>query len=308
LVDRLISNVECVDLRFGGWKKNIFVSTHGARVVSCFVLFYACCLFPVLFSRFFVALCLFVCISRAGTYTPSLGAANPFAILAGTSVSSSGPTSIIGDVGSVLALSGFPPATIAGSNFTGSSFTQAARDAKTALRNDFLAFGCGVNNTIVTLSGVTLSPGVYCINGAASVSGNLTLNAQGNASSSWVFRISQGLSFTSNSRILLVNSAQACAVYWVVGTATSISANSHVVGNMLAGTSISVESGASSTGGLFANTVVNLTSCSVNASGACGIIVVPPPGTTPPSVTIPASSALLMPFLTVLGALVFAFV
>jgi hypothetical protein len=93
------------------------------------------------------------------------------------------------------------------------------------------------------LVGQTLVDGVYKSTGPIGLSGTLTLDAQGDPNSVWVFQIASTLITASSSRVALINGAQACNVYWQVGSSATLGTTSTFTGTILALTSISVTTG-----------------------------------------------------------------
>jgi acyl-[acyl carrier protein]--UDP-N-acetylglucosamine O-acyltransferase len=83
----------------------------------------------------------------------------------------------------------------------------------------------------------------------AALSKTLTLNGTSNADGQFIFQISTTFATTaSTSKIVLIGGAQACNVYFIVGSSATIGAGSQLQGNILAYTSIAVLSGASNKG------------------------------------------------------------
>jgi hypothetical protein len=184
----------------------------------------------------------------------SLGAADPFAILAGTAVSNSGASVVGGDLGVSpgSSVSGFPPGMVNGTIHAGdASAAQAQADLAAAYAN---AAGHAVTATIpAELGGTTLPPGVYeSDTGAFDIDGTLTLDAQGDGNAIFIFRTATGLGSGAGSQIALIKSAQSCNVFWQVGDAATIGAGSGFRGNVLALNDIASGSGASVEGRLLA--------------------------------------------------------
>ena len=113
---------------------------------------------------------------------PPLGSAQSFAVLGASTVTNTGPTAITGDLGVSpgTAVTGFPPGKASGVHAGDATATAAQAAAHTAYAN-LVAQHCGTNLTGKTLGtspgAVTLSPGVYCFDSSAQLTGTLTLNA-----------------------------------------------------------------------------------------------------------------------------------
>jgi hypothetical protein len=117
--------------------------------------------------------------------------------------------------------------------------TQAASEAQTAY-NTLTALPAG-SNLGGELGGLILPPGVYASTPGtfAITAGPLTLDAQGDPNSSWVFQMATSLTVGSpsfNESVILINGAQASNVYWQVGSAAAI--NGILGGGTMVGTVI----------------------------------------------------------------------
>ncbi len=116
--------------------------------------------------------------------------------------------------------------------------TQARADAQTAY-NALAALPPGSDPGAGQLGGLVLAPGVYTAAGGtfAVTSGNLTLDAQGDANAVWVFQSASALTVglpATPRRVLLINGAQARNVYWQVGSAGRVEDGSTMVGTIIA--------------------------------------------------------------------------
>lgn len=83
-------------------------------------------------------------------------------------------------------------------------------------------------------NGTTLVPGVYSISAATTLNLDLTLDGQGNANSVFIFQIQGPLSTNANSKVKLINSAQACNVFWKVEGLVSMAAGTSMKGTIIA--------------------------------------------------------------------------
>jgi hypothetical protein len=220
--------------------------------------------------------------STAQAASVPLGTADSFAVLAGSTVTNTGPSVISGDLGVSpgTAVTGFPPGTVtAGAVHAADAVAlQSQRDLVTAY-ND--AAGRSSTATIsADLAGSTLTPGVYTSASSLGLSGALTLDARGDRNAVFVFQAGSTLTAASASRVLLIGGAQACNVFWQVGSSATIGTTSAFVGNIMALTSISLTTGATLNGRALArNGAVTLDTNTITKA-ACAT-----PGSTPPAGT-----------------------
>jgi hypothetical protein len=110
---------------------------------------------------------------------------------------------------------------------------QAAIDVA-ALAAELTGLAGGVSHGAVFGNGETLTPDIYDVGEAAAIQGILTLDARGDPSALFVFRITQALSSVAASEILLTNGANAANVFWKVDGAVALGANSTFVGTAVA--------------------------------------------------------------------------
>jgi hypothetical protein len=207
-------------------------------------------------------LMLVVCILSMGSLAraqsaPPLGSAQTFAVLGASTVTNAGPTAITGDLGVSpgTAVTGFPPGTVTGGTIhAGDATATKAQAAAHTAYNALVAEPCGTNLTGKILGtspgAVTLSPGVYCFNSSAQLTGTLTLNGSG----VYVFKIGSTLTTASNSSVVLAKGATAGNVFWQVTSSATLGTNTVFVGSILALISDTVTTGTSVTGRVFALT------------------------------------------------------
>ncbi len=188
---------------------------------------------------------------------PPLGSAQTFAVLGASTVTNTGPTVITGDLGVSpgTAVTGFPPGKVSGGTIhAGDATATAAQAAAHTAYANLVAQPCGTNLTGKTLGtspgAATLSPGVYCFNTSAQLTGTLTLNGSG----VYVFKMGTTLTTASNSSVVLAKGATAGNVFWQVGSSATLGTNSVLIGSILANISDTVTTGTSVTGRVFALT------------------------------------------------------
>ena len=177
-----------------------------------------------------------------------LGTTSAFAILAGATVTNTGPSVITGDLGVSpgTAVVGFPPGTLNGEIFTGvsSAAGQAKADLNAAF-NEAAGRSTGAVSLPGDLSGLTLYPGLYTNSTSVMLStGNVTLDAQGDSNAVFLFQMGSTLTTGSSTQVILAGGAKATNIYWQVGTSATLGTNSSFKGNILAEASITMTTGA----------------------------------------------------------------
>ena len=205
---------------------------------------------------------------------PSLGTAQSFAVLGGSTVTNTGPSVITGDLGVSpgSAVTGFPPGTVvSGTIHAADGVASGAQGSVTAAYTNLAGQPCTQDLTGQDLGGKTLTSGVYCFSSSAQLTGTLTLNAQGNANAVFIFQIGSTLTTASGSSVVLINGGSVCNVFWQVGSSATVGTTTSFIGNILALTSITLTTGASVTGRALArNGAVTLDSNIVDASACLG--------------------------------------
>lgn len=186
--------------------------------------------------------------------TVNLGTTAGFAILAGSTITNTGPTTITGDVGlspgSAFVDTGV---TLIGARHIADAVAvQAKNDLVTAYDD---AAGRPVSSAVpVDLGGLTLTAGVYNSGGVTSITGTLTLDAQGDPDAVFIFQSSATLITASDSHVELINGARFCRVFWVVPSSATLGTDSVFAGHIFALTDIHVQTGAEVEGQLLART------------------------------------------------------
>jgi hypothetical protein len=180
-----------------------------------------------------------------------LGYAGHFAILAGSTITSTGQTRVTGNVGISpgTAMTGFPPGKIDGRFYSAGPVTAKAKLAVTAAYNDIMGLTRAPITIAGNMGGQTLKPGLYKSGSSLAVSsGDLTLDGRGNTKSTFVFQIASTLTMTSGRQIFLTNGAKARNVYWAVGSSATFGTKCSFFGNLIAHQSISMATGTVMTG------------------------------------------------------------
>lgn len=211
--------------------------------------------------------------------TVNLGTADNFAILAGSTITNTGATVINGDLGLSPgdSVTGFPPGTLHGTQqVANATAVQAKTDLITAYNN--AAGQVPIATVSPVLGGTTKTAGVYSsTDGTFGITGTLTLDAQNDPSAVFIFKTTETLITASLSNISLINGAQACNVFWQVGSSATLGTDSTLRGNILALTSVTLNTGASVEGRVLArngavtldtNTVTKATCAAVSSPAA----------------------------------------
>ena len=216
-----------------------------------------------------------------------LGSAATFGALAASTITSTGSTTVNGDLGVSpgTAVTGAP--TVTGTLHLGDAIAAQAQLDLTAAYND--AAGrtpTRIFAAVSDLGGLTLTSGVYNDPTSFAITGTLTLDAQGDPNAVWIFQAGSTLVTAAGSQVILINGAQAANVFWQVGSSATLGISSMFKGNILALASITVTTGAGVEGRLLART-----GAVTMDSNIIGLAI--PADTTEPTVsfTFPANAA-----------------
>ena len=243
-------------------------------------------------------------ISKKALMASAYGAfvqSNNFAILGGSTITSTGNSVITGDIGLSpgIAITGFSvvdggPGTISGSVHQTDQIATDAQTALTVASASITAEPCTQDLTSQDLGGLTLTPGVYCFSSSAQLTGTLTLDAQGNANSIFIFKIGSTLTTASGSSVIFTNNVgSSCNVFWQVGSSATLGSTTSFKGNIFALTSISTANASTVDGRLLAsNGAITLINTAV-AAPVCIAPVIPP--TPAPTCTLSASPTTIAP-------------
>ncbi|OIO53250.1 hypothetical protein AUJ46_05230 [Candidatus Peregrinibacteria bacterium CG1_02_54_53] len=186
----------------------------------------------------------------------SLGAASTFGVLAGSTVTNTGPTTVTGNLGVSpgSAVTGFAPGIVnGGSIHVTDTLASQAKVALTIAYNDLAGRSTNPVSIAGNLGGSTLSPGLYKSTSSLEISsGDLALDAKGNANAVFVFQVASTLSVSVGRQVVLMGGAKASNIFWQVGTSANLGTNSTFKGTILADQSISLQTGAKVDGRLLA--------------------------------------------------------
>ena len=222
-----------------------------------------------------------------------LGTADDFAILTKSGVTTTGVTSVTGDMGTspiaATAITGFtlimdPTNKFSTSKFvtgkvyaasytspTPSKMTTAISDMETAYTNaagrenpDELNLGAG------TIEGETLAPGLYKWGSNVGFTSSLTFDGECVVKCLkdpvWILQMSGDLIVGSGARVTLKNGAKWENIFWQVAGSTILYTSAHMEGTILCATNIVFQTGSSLDGRALAQTAVTLDAATIAKS------------------------------------------
>ncbi|MHA7273215.1 ice-binding family protein [Arthrobacter sp. TMT4-20] len=216
---------------------------------------------------------------------PLLGTAANYSVLAGSTVTNTGNSVLDRRLGLSpgTSVTGFPPGVSAGQDVANATAVQAKSDLGIAYDN--AAGEPSTASVAQELGGLTLVEGVYTNATALGLNGALTLDGQNNPNAVFVFQAGSTLTTGSNSSVQFINGAQACNVFWQVGSSATIGTGTAFAGTILALTSISVNGGATIDGRALAREGAVTLDNNVFTSSPCNIATEAPTATATPTVT-----------------------
>jgi hypothetical protein len=185
--------------------------------------------------------------NAVGQASVVLGSSGGFAVLAGSTVTSTGGTTVNGDLGLSpgTAVTGFGPGLVNGAVHAGDSAAAQAQLDLTTAYNDAAGRTVGAVTIAGNLGGRTLTPGLYKSTSSLEISsGDLTLDAQGNANAVFIFQIASTLTTTAGRQVILSGGAKAANIFWQVGSSATLGTTSVVKGTIMADQSITLATGA----------------------------------------------------------------
>jgi Ice-binding-like len=221
---------------------------------------------------------LFASSALGATATVGLGKAASFSVLGGSTVTNTGPTTMFGDLGLAPGSSVTGAPHVLGQTHIDDAVATEAKNALTTSYNE--AASRPTNGSAGTdLAGQTFSPGVRTASSSLLLSsGSVTLNAEGNPNAVFIFQIPTTLITGSHTTVSLINGAQACNVFWQVGSSATLGTGTHFVGTIMAAESITANTDATIHGRLLAQTAavtleantITTSNCASSVSGSGG--------------------------------------
>lgn len=215
-----------------------------------------------------------------------LGTTASYSVLGGQSVTNTGPSVLDADLGVSpgQSVTGFPPGLVGGAVHAGDAAAGQAQSDLVIAYND--AAGRASDGAIsADLGNSTLVGGVYTASSSAQLTGTVTLDGQDDPNSVFIFQIGSALTTATDSTVALINGAQACNVFWQIGSSATLGVRTDFVGTVLALTSVTATTDATIDGRLLArNGSVTLDS-NVFTSSACDRSTSSPSATDSPGAT-----------------------
>lgn len=233
-------------------------------------------------------------VATAAIPAVQLGTSKSFAVLAGSGITNTGPTTLSGTYGANIGSS--PTGTFTGDTTVTTSGTKFLADdpiTAGAKSDALIAYNDAAGRTPAStiagdLGGQTLVGGVYKSASSIGLTGTLVLNGENDPATVFVFQAGSTLTTASASKIELINGAQACNVFWQVGSSATFGTNSDFTGHVIANTSITATTGAIFKGQLLAlNGAVTLDSNTIT-NDAC---ITPTPTATETATPTPSETA-----------------
>ncbi|MBW3658030.1 MAG: DUF3494 domain-containing protein [Actinobacteria bacterium] len=224
----------------------------------------------------------------------NLGTAGSYAVLAGSAITNTGPTTINGDVGihpnGESSVTGFDTVTLNGQPHYGDAAAGTAKNDLTTAYDS--AAGQPATQVVTELGGQNLIGGAYdSADGTFQLTGALTLNAQGDPNTVWIFQMDTTLTTASASSVNLVNGADACNVYWQVGSSATLGTSTAFVGNILAMQSITLANKATIRGRALARAgAVTMDTNTLSRTFCQTQVVTPSPSPSPTTSPSPSTS------------------
>jgi len=224
----------------------------------------------------------------AGPGNLDLGGAALYTVLSKTGISTTGITSITGNIGvspnSATGITGFglimdpsnqfskssPSTLVSGNVYAADYAVPTPANISTAVSDMETAFTTGNGKTLSVITelgagditGMTLAPGLYKWGTGLLISASgVTLS--GAANDTWIFQIGQGMTVADGAHIILAGGAQAKNIYWITASDAVIGSTVHFNGNILSMTLVSVNTGSTVTGRLLGQTAVTLNAATV---------------------------------------------
>ena len=221
-----------------------------------------------------------------------LGTASTFAILAGGAVSAT-LTDVTGDIGLFPAAAVTATGNNSGTIHNGDAVAAQAQADLTVAYN-FLGAQPITMQMAGDLAGLTLTPGVYHFTAAATLSGILTLDTQGDPDAFFVFQFDAAFAAAAASSVVFLN-GPTDSLYWKGAAAFGLGADAHFLGNIVGNVAITMGAGATLDNGR----ALSRGGAVTTSGGFVDLTSTIPPSPSTPNNTSEFSTSLLVPTVSV---------
>jgi len=193
---------------------------------------------------------------------PDFGDASGFAVFTTAGAFANvGPSIVTGDVGNNSgAFAAFPPGELYGQIHSLDAVSEQAATSLFSVDAAFIDMACDTTIAPALGNGQVITPGVYCQADVSTLTGDLTLDAQGDPNAIFVIKLGGTFTTAPSSNVIFTNSASLCNVYWHVVGAVVLGTNSSFSGTIVSNGAITLNDGAVLSGrALTTNGAISLT-------------------------------------------------
>ncbi len=227
---------------------------------------------------------------------PNLGQAASFGILSSTYTNTVSGTTITGDLGYTTP-PGVAPTVSGTTHVADGTYSTAGTDQGSALTNlngqactfTFTAGAIDLSTDTTHGTAGIYGPGVYCTGAASAASigsGGITLSGSG----TYIFKINGAFTTVSSSVVTLSNGASSCDVFWAPTSATTLGANSTLMGTDIDASGITIGSTVTWKGRALAfGGTVSTTTDTIDTT--CSVAPTPTPTATPTQTSTTTTSS-----------------
>lgn len=173
-----------------------------------------------------------------------LASAASFAVLGASTVTSTGATILNGNLGVApgTSITGFGPGVVKHGTIYAGGPVAAQAQADLAVGYNYALALTNPTALPADIGGTTITPGLYNAQTTLGITGIVTLDGKNNSNSVFIFQVPSTLTTAVHSQVKLIHEANACNVFWQVGSSATLNTSSHFKGTIMAAVSISVGS------------------------------------------------------------------